>query len=639
MGGARHVNRTHEGGQTIDVIGSGSGNIYWWANDGADPPTFSCSVLAINGARDLGAADFDGDGDVDILEDGQAWWKNDGDAHFTRHALPGGAYDGGEAVDFDNDGDMDVIGYDREAGRLYILTNDGDGVFTYTYTSAPWTHDLTTGDFDNDGDIDVATGSGYGDVYWFEAPTWTQHHIAGEADWLQAYAVFAKDYNADGNLDILVSVLDASPHTHGTRWYTGDGAGGFSMGDTPVTDTTYQEYTSVDMYVADLNWDAQPDILGIAPVSPSGLMSWIWEHPDNYSMWFVVSATGQMTWANMYANDLNSDGNIDALFATSYGNGIRYALGAGDGGFYQTGFMPTSVYAAAGTYAIDLDGDYIILRKNYAGYEESGDITTRVYEATDRWNGMEIGGYNTVGTSAHAYWYHSSDNITFQKEDLGNVSFGSYISLAAAPNAKYGYVQIVLTTTNDQFSPVVAHITLYETQSGLAYAILYDANQNIVQHAQATIQNTANGLIVERWKDINDGIIEFSAAGTYQIAVRTFDGVFVSTVTVNDSQVANITIPLYYNLDIHPLDQTGTPLIDVFCGLSEYTPLNPMSFWGYSMSGSQSVPITNCSGFAMCDLYAEKGGYTAYEATALNWTSRSAMIKDYRHDVLLEAEP
>ncbi len=170
------------------------------------------------------------------------------------------------------------------------------------------------------------------------------------------------------------------------------------------------------------------------------------------------------------------------------------------------------------------------------------------------------------------------------------------------------------------------------------YAILYDTARNIVQHAQATIQNTANGVILERWKDIDNGIIEFDVAGTYQVAVRTFDGVFVHTVTVSELQVTNITLPINYNLDIHPEDQTGTPLTDVFCGLSEYTPLNPQSFWGFSMGGRQYVPITNCSGFAMCDLYAEKGGYRDYEETAINWTSRSAMVKDYRHDVVLENE-
>ncbi len=56
------------------------------------------------------------------------------------------------------------------------------------------------------------------------------------------------------------------------------------------------------------------------------------------------------------------------------------------------------------------------------------------------------------------------------------------------------------------------------------------------------------------------------------------------------------------------------------------------------MTGSLYVPVTNCSGFAMCDLIAEKGGYRSYNVTALNWTSRSALIKDYRHTATLIKE-
>jgi len=100
----------------------------------------------------------------------------------------------------------------------------------------------------------------------------------------------------------------------------------------------------------------------------------------------------------------------------------------------------------------------------------------------------------------------------------------------------------------------------------------------------------------------------------------------------------NWTIPLNYNLKVYPEDQSGVPLTGVFAGLSEYTPHDPLSFWGFSMSGSKYVPVMNTSGFLMCDIYAEKGGYEDYSETALNWTSKSALVKDYRHTITLTKE-
>jgi hypothetical protein len=183
--------------------------------------------------------------------------------------------------------------------------------------------------------------------------------------------------------------------------------------------------------------------------------------------------------------------------------------------------------------------------------------------------------------------------------------------------------------------------------------LFYDPHGNRVENAQVAIYDQTNSTYIQRWTPSPENYALLGARfndndHNVQIMMRTFDGVFTLDTThpangsspVGEEEITytNWTIPLYYNVEVHPRDQFGVPLTDVFCGLSEYTPYDPLSFWGYSMSGRQFIPVTNCSGFAMCDIYAEKGGYEDYNATALNWTTKSAMVKDYRHIATLTKE-
>jgi hypothetical protein len=182
-----------------------------------------------------------------------------------------------------------------------------------------------------------------------------------------------------------------------------------------------------------------------------------------------------------------------------------------------------------------------------------------------------------------------------------------------------------------------------EVDCGFHSIVVSDKKNNPIQNADISIYDSTDNEYIQKWVQDDDGIIPlrvfFYGGHTVQVGINTFDGVFIRDIYIDpDGGVSNITIPLNYNLKVYPEDQNGVPLTGVFAGLAEYTPLDPLSFWGFSMSGSQHVPVTNCSGFSMCDIIAEKGGYETYEETALNWTSKSALVKDYRHTTTLIKE-
>jgi len=48
--------------------------------------------------------------------------------------------------------------------------------------------------------------------------------------------------------------------------------------------------------------------------------------------------------------------------------------------------------------------------------------------------------------------------------------------------------------------------------------------------------------------------------------------------------------------------------------------------------------MKDVSSFGLCDMTIEKAGYHEYNATGLNWTTQSTMIKDYKHDAILTTE-
>ncbi|MCE7990904.1 MAG: VCBS repeat-containing protein [Roseivirga sp.] len=117
-------------------------------------------------SEDIAIADFDGDGDADIVfvsEDDRVneFYLNDGKGFFT--AIEGnipvtGTSNAVEAADLDNDGDWDlVIG---NAGQNFVLINNGQGVFTDESQSRYdqnnfTTQDIELADVDLDGDLDI----------------------------------------------------------------------------------------------------------------------------------------------------------------------------------------------------------------------------------------------------------------------------------------------------------------------------------------------------------------------------------------------------------------------------------------------------------------------------------------------------
>ncbi|NNE00126.1 MAG: VCBS repeat-containing protein [Pirellulaceae bacterium] len=139
------------------------------------------------GSSGIELVDMDGDGDMDVLftngdsfdrgpkpYHGVQWLENNGAFPYQHHRLcdmPGVL--NARAADFDGDGDMDVVAVSllarttpQDVGNLntssiIVLIQSDDGTFETTSVENKFHQHISvaTGDFDDDGDVDFATGN------------------------------------------------------------------------------------------------------------------------------------------------------------------------------------------------------------------------------------------------------------------------------------------------------------------------------------------------------------------------------------------------------------------------------------------------------------------------------------------------
>jgi hypothetical protein len=196
-------------------------------------------VNSFNLAGGAIAEDFDGDGLLDIVfstadpESALTFFRNCGEAGFANATAGSGLEDqlGGLnciGADYDDDGDVDILvlrgGWLEDNGQIRksLLRNNGDGTFTdvtreagFAESSMP-TQAAAWGDFDNDGDLDLYVANENPPIGPLKYPAqlfrndgrgrFTDIALeAGVRNERFGKAAVAGDYDNDGDLDIYVS--------------------------------------------------------------------------------------------------------------------------------------------------------------------------------------------------------------------------------------------------------------------------------------------------------------------------------------------------------------------------------------------------------------------------------------------------
>lgn len=217
------------------------GVIYDEPLDAASKP-FQVDALSVS--RRAAWGDYDNDGDDDVMTNGPALWRNDGDGTFTNVTTEAvfalASTSGGVWGDYDNDGCLDFFGQSssRDAGEV-LLRNNCDGTLSDatalagiddTQTErdcnedgAP-EHAPTEGvawvDVDNDGWLDLyqanyECSSGAEAYQNYDDRLWRNNGDGSFSDWTEAAGVpvtnqagrgvTTGDPDRDGDIDVFVS--------------------------------------------------------------------------------------------------------------------------------------------------------------------------------------------------------------------------------------------------------------------------------------------------------------------------------------------------------------------------------------------------------------------------------------------------
>lgn len=156
---------------------------------------------------ELQLIDTDQDGDLDIFDNDKEYFINDGTGHFTRKTVPRETTGDAAIADYDADGDLDIIGY-GSVYNIYLLSNRGNDtyqrilLFENPYPPGLPEPRLYPSDFDMDGDIDIIHLRQ--SISWFENKGDLKFEIHHLHDLSPGYAAgHIVDIDVDGDVDFL----------------------------------------------------------------------------------------------------------------------------------------------------------------------------------------------------------------------------------------------------------------------------------------------------------------------------------------------------------------------------------------------------------------------------------------------------
>ena len=318
----------------------------------------------VSQAASVRAADLDDDGDADVLagsrHNGLSWYENLGSGGFVKRGRitsDGQEPDSARAADLDGDGDLDVV----HAGprSLSWYENEGGGSFSRAKEIAEVrrANSVHAADLDADGDLELIASIVVGDsvsIQWWEnlgvGEFAEGRTIPTEGD--QMCALETSDLDADGDLDLL----SASCSTDRVAWYENLEGHEFSERRDLATNSRGGGLAAAaGVSVADVDGDGDPDVISAADRSE---LSW---HENmaqgRFSQGRVVSDQGEET--SVQAADLDGEGDPDVLLASHGDDTIAWHENLGDSAFpfSKRRVIASDAAGAASVHAADLDGD------------------------------------------------------------------------------------------------------------------------------------------------------------------------------------------------------------------------------------------------------------------------------------------
>ncbi len=337
-----------------DVIGQDG----WWANDGTGNFAFASIIDDFFTLAMVG--DVDGDGDVDlvgktgVLNDNVITMFfgtviNDGNGNFTDGVSLGnnaGNDVNATQADFDGDGDMDiVVGGDANLNGYYPHLGSGAYGARQPITNMNLSPTVQAADMEGDGDQDLLVLGVAPGNRWFANDG---NAVFTVADTLGGSTPTA-DVDSDGDQDMIVG----TGTTCDAKWYRNDG-GGTAWSTLNVELFSGYNLAGTKYAFADIDEDGLVDL---AICHGLGIIAW---YPNNGNGTFGLrQRIGHELGggSGMSVTDLDGDGDHDIAAAGFYGDQITTYANNGDGTFAQQEVVMEHLDQVNVCRAADLNGD------------------------------------------------------------------------------------------------------------------------------------------------------------------------------------------------------------------------------------------------------------------------------------------
>jgi hypothetical protein len=351
-----------DGDKDIDVMAispyEGVAQIKLWINNGLNNwnPVYTFPLLEGEAVR---AADLNGDGVMEILGISHGNFIEPGSdlVYFKDYFKPSytkvmvdpdllGAHDLGIA-DFDRDGHIDIIASGSSTINIYF--NNGSGSFPHHISVAgDGALGFSLADVDGDGDVDIVAQARNGeDIRWYEQTpgfVFVPHVIDDTDDLGESWSVHAADLDGDGDMDITAALL----MKHEIRAYRNTGSQNFTK-ITVVADFPKARFE----YPLDVDGDGDADIVGLSAStstlawfesvvpsrtlrvqSPNGGQKWpvgsartiTWRTPDGVgSVRIELSTNDGGSWS-IITNETPNNGSYDWIVPNSISEACRIRI-------------------------------------------------------------------------------------------------------------------------------------------------------------------------------------------------------------------------------------------------------------------------------------------------------------------------
>jgi hypothetical protein len=309
----------HPGSNTVDIL----------RNGGVGNGTFTTTAVNVgNGPTRLAAADFDGNGTMDVAvshTSGVVWvlYGNGAGAFPTNRQFPiAGTLAGIVAVDVDGVNKKDILVANTTGNAVAYLKNDGTGNFAVTPTfitvGAGGALQMATADFNKDGRPDIVFTSNSGiNAQSCINNMGTGYTCSASVSPAASGDVAVGDINSDGNPDFVL----ASGGSTSVFSYLGKGDGTF----TQVQSTNIATNAWINIQITDIDKDTYADVIFSNAANTIGVC-----RGDNTGKFTAAAVTRALPTTPKYVavGQFNTATDQKDDFATGTANGVQVTLSA-----------------------------------------------------------------------------------------------------------------------------------------------------------------------------------------------------------------------------------------------------------------------------------------------------------------------